>query len=150
MVGKLENSSLLGSCDLSVSKTVEQGQNPFNLCCTLPSMPTETAALNKAVPDGLQVQVFFGGRCAKACHGNSLPLLRGIFEGGWLAQPRTLLSNVILLEILTHASWVVEIKPTSNPRGSCRRRSRSKGLSGSHVFLRRSTENASSAQPNNH
>ena len=45
MVGKLENSSLLGSCDLSVSKTVEQGQNPFHLCCTLPSLPTETTAL---------------------------------------------------------------------------------------------------------
>ena len=48
-------------------KTVEQGQNPFHLCCTLPSLPTETTALNKAVPNCLQVQVFFEGRCAKAC-----------------------------------------------------------------------------------
>ena len=63
-------------------------------------------------------------------------------EGGWLAQPRTLLSNVILLGILTHASWVVEIKPTSNPRGSCRRShsprcpssGRSKGLPRNHAF----------------
>ena len=109
-LGSWEMSVYLAPVIYQCLKNVEQGQNPFHLCYTLPSMPTETAALNKAVPDGLQVQVFFGGRCAKACHGNSLPLLHGIFEGGWLAQPGTLLSNVILLGILTHASWVVEIK----------------------------------------
>ena len=76
------------------------------LCHPCPQKPLHY----KAVPNGLQVQVLFGGRCAKTCHWNSLPLLRGMFEDGWLAQPRTLLSNVILLGILTHASWVVEIK----------------------------------------